>query len=86
MSAPSTRQVRAIADRVTERLAQRRARLHHREGDDEARWILLDYNDLIVHIFDDETRVYYDLEGLWADAPRMDFRGGLISRLGQESG
>ncbi len=86
VSAASTRQTRAIADRVAERLARTHARLHHREGDDEARWILLDYSDLIVHIFDDETRVYYDLEGLWADAPRMVFRGGLISRLGQESG
>jgi ribosome-associated protein len=50
--------------------AQERARLHHREGYEEGKWILLDYGDLIVHIFDKETKDYYDLERLWRDAPR----------------
>jgi len=42
-----------------------------REGFDESRWILLDYGNVMIHLFDDETRAYYDLEGLWADAPRV---------------
>lgn len=69
-SAASGRQVRAIADRIEERLASKKVRPHHREGYEEAKWILLDYRDLIIHIFDDETKVYYDLERLWRDAPR----------------
>ncbi len=71
-SAPSIRQVRAVARRIEERLLEERVRMLHREGDLEARWILLDYSDVIIHIFDEETRLYYDLEGLWADAPKQE--------------
>jgi ribosome-associated protein len=39
---------------------------------EDATWVLLDYGDVIVHVFDDETRRYYDLERLWGDAPRVD--------------
>lgn len=45
------------------------------EGKDNSRWILLDYNDVIIHIFDDETRAYYELEKFWIDAPRISFNG-----------
>lgn len=69
-SASTERQVRAIAEKIEERLAKVQARMLHREGYEEARWILLDYNDFVVHIFDEETRSYYDLEGLWGDAPK----------------
>lgn len=69
---PSVRQVRAVAERIEEQLRGARVRLSHREGDLEARWILLDYSDVIIHIFDEETRLYYDLEGLWADAPKQE--------------
>ncbi|MDH7500315.1 MAG: ribosome silencing factor [candidate division NC10 bacterium] len=69
-SASSERQVHAIADRIEEDLSSRKIRLHHREGYEEAKWILLDYGDLIIHIFDEETKDYYDLERLWRDAPR----------------
>jgi len=68
--ASSERQAHAIADRIEEDLSSRKIRLHHREGYEEARWILLDYGDLIIHIFDEETKNYYDLERLWRDAPR----------------
>ncbi len=44
-----------------------------REGEDFARWVLLDYGDVVIHVFDEETRAYYDLERLWADAPRIAF-------------
>jgi ribosome-associated protein len=48
-------------------------RPHHREGYHGARWILLDYHDLVIHIFDEETRRYYNLERLWADAPQREY-------------
>jgi ribosome-associated protein len=75
-SAGSSRQVRAIAERVEERLSEANVRLAHREGVGEARWILLDYRDVVVHIFDDATREFYDLERLWADAPKEQVIGG----------
>ena len=75
VSAESARQVRAIAERVEERLEQANVRMSHREGMDEARWILLDYQDVIVHIFDDQTREFYGLERLWGDAPREQLVG-----------
>ena len=43
------------------------------EGYEQSRWILLDYGDLVVHLFDDETRAYYALEDLWGDAKRVPF-------------
>jgi ribosome-associated protein len=74
-SASSARQVRAIAARVEERLDAARVPLAHREGVGEARWILLDYRDVVIHIFEDATREFYDLERLWADAPRQPVIG-----------
>lgn len=70
----SSRQVRAIADRIEERLGGRRYTLLHKEGYEEATWVLLDYVDLVVHVFSPETRNYYDLERLWADAPKLDIK------------
>ncbi|HSB72560.1 MAG TPA: ribosome silencing factor [Candidatus Methylomirabilis sp.] len=74
-SAGSARQVRAIAERVEEQLARANIRMSHHEGMGEARWILLDYQDVVVHIFDDQTREFYDLERLWADAPKEQLLG-----------
>jgi ribosome-associated protein len=74
-SAASQRQVRAIATRVEEQLAAAKVRTSHREGMGEARWILLDYRDVVIHIFEDEARKYYDLERLWADAPKQQLLG-----------
>lgn len=45
------------------------------EGVDEGRWALIDYGDVIVHIFHEPVREYFDLEGLWSDAPRVDLDG-----------
>lgn len=81
VSAPSIRQVRAIAERIEERLRKEQVRIFHRENDLEARWILLDYSDVIIHIFDEEMRLYYDLEGLWADAPKQELVEGGSSDL-----
>ena len=70
VSAGSHKQVQAIADKIAERLRAVSARPLHIEGYNEARWILLDYNECIIHIFEETTRQYYDLERLWGDAPR----------------
>lgn len=67
----SDRHVKAIGGRVEAAAKEDGERLHHREGLEEGRWALLDYGDVVVHIFDEQTREYYRLEELWADAPRV---------------
>jgi len=68
------RQVRTIADEVEKTLRESRGvKPFRREGQREGRWILLDYVDFVVHVFGPEERDYYDLERLWADAPRIPF-------------
>ena len=63
-------QVRAIAEAVQERIeAQCSERPWHKEGLDHLQWVLLDYVDLVVHIFSEEKRSFYALERLWGDAP-----------------
>ena len=68
-SGNSERQVQAIADGIQERLRADKVRPSHIEGFKPGRWILLDYGDFVVHVFDRETRAFYGLEKLWADAP-----------------
>ncbi len=63
--------IRAIADRVLEQMEGQRLR-PRAEGYREAQWILLDYGDLVVHIFAEEQREFYSLERLWSDAPRRN--------------
>ena len=72
-SGTSTRQVQAIADEVMEKLREARdARPLHTEGYETATWILLDYGDLIVHVFTEDSRQFYQLERLWRDAERVE--------------
>ena len=68
-SGTSERQVQAIADAVEERLRSNGVRPLHVEGYNRAQWVLLDYGDLVVHVFQEEPRRYYALERLWGDAP-----------------
>ena len=68
-SGNNERQVQAIADAVVERLRADKIRPHHVEGYHPGRWVLLDYGDFVVHVFDESTRAFYALEKLWADAP-----------------
>ena len=68
-SGRSARQVQAISDGIVRELRDRGVRPLHVEGARAARWVLLDYGDLVIHVFDSETRDYYRLERLWADAP-----------------
>ncbi len=67
----SDRHVRAVAERLDQAARAAGYKLHHREGAGEARWILLDYGEVVVHIFDPKNREYYRLEELWADARRV---------------
>lgn len=71
-SGGNPRQVQAIADEVDERLSQQGFEPNHREGYDQAEWVLLDYFDFVVHIFSTKSRGFYDLERLWKSAKRVD--------------
>jgi ribosome-associated protein len=68
-SGASERQVQAVADAVQERLRRDHARPLHVEGYNRGQWVLLDYGDLVVHVFQEEPRRFYALERLWGDAP-----------------
>lgn len=68
-SARNTPQVQAIADNIEDKLAEIGVHAMHKEGFTEAKWILLDYGDCVVHIFLEAERQFYNLEQLWADAP-----------------
>jgi ribosome-associated protein len=68
----SDRQVKAIAEGVEQALRARGERPLGVEGIDEGRWVLMDLNDVIVHVFQDEVRAHYDIERLWSDAPRIE--------------
>lgn len=65
MSGGSDRQNRAIAEAIEEALRLQGEKPISREGEQQGNWILLDYGDLLVHVMDEETRHYYNLEGLW---------------------
>lgn len=71
-SALNSNQVKAIADEIEEKLYESGCRLIHSEGYQTARWILLDFGDLIVHIFHKEDRQFYQLERVWADAKKIE--------------
>ena len=71
-SGTNSRQIRAIADAVMEKLAGEGAKPAHVEGYDRSEWILLDYFDFIVHVFATETRMFYGLERLWGNADRIE--------------
>jgi ribosome-associated protein len=70
-SGTSDRQVRAIADAVKHAFTDRGETLYGHEGYEEGRWVLLDFGDLIVHVFQEEVREHYDLERLWSDAREL---------------
>ena len=66
-------QVRAISDEVFESLAKEKIHPSHLEGYDKGTWILMDYKDFIVHIFDKDARDFYNLERIWKDAPVEEY-------------
>ena len=71
-SANSDRQVRAIVDGIEERLLELGAKPARREGQEEGRWVLLDYLDIVVHVQHAEERTYYSIERLWKDCPLIE--------------
>ncbi|HSW40700.1 MAG TPA: ribosome silencing factor [Acidobacteriota bacterium] len=68
----SSRQVKAIADEIEKKLKLAGIMPSHIEGYQNAEWVLMDYADLVVHIFSQDARAYYDLERLWRDAKKID--------------
>lgn len=71
-SAASDRQVQAIASSIEEGLKKKKVRPLSTEGIREGRWALIDYGDVIAHIFLEPIREFYNLEGLWPEAPRVE--------------
>jgi ribosome-associated protein len=71
-SGQSDRQIEAIAESVEKELKSQGHRVVGTEGQRGGRWVLLDFGDVVVHVFHQEERGHYDLEGLWADAPRVE--------------
>ena len=71
----SARQMKGMADRIDDGLSDAGARRRGTEGYREARWILLDFGDVVVRLFDAPTRDYYALEMMWGDAPRVPWQG-----------
>lgn len=79
-SADSDTQVKAIADEIDERLKEQGIRCWHKEGYKALQWVLLDYVDIVVHIFKKETREYYNLERLWSDAPSWNVEDPALTK------
>jgi ribosome-associated protein len=75
-SGASEPQVKAIAEEVEDQLRARGSRPWHVEGREGRRWVLLDFVDVVVHVFHQKTREYYLLERLWGDARRVDLGVG----------
>jgi len=72
-TASSRPHLKAVAETIEETVRERGGRLHHREGGYDSPWLLLDCHNVIVHVFDDASRRYYDLERLWGDARRVSW-------------
>lgn len=72
LSARSTRQVTAVAEAVLQDARKEKIKRFSAEGVERGSWALLDYGDVVVHIFHKPVREFYDLEGLWAEAPREE--------------
>ena len=70
-SGSSSRQVKSIADSVKKSLSKKGKKPLSMDGEKEGTWVLLDYGDVVIHLFYEPVRRFYDLEGLWMDAPRI---------------
>ncbi len=75
------RQMQAIADEIVEQLKRRGSPAARVEGYQGAEWILVDYGDFIVHVFDGKSRKFYDLEYLWRESRRLDILPGVLESL-----
>jgi ribosome-associated protein len=63
--------LKTLTDYIEDELSQYKVKVWHKEGYENLKWVLMDYVDVVVHLFDGETRDYYDLETLWADAEKI---------------
>lgn len=79
-SAPNERQVASVVDAVQEQLLALGAKPVRREGERDGRWVLLDYGEIVVHVQHDEERIFYALERLWKDCPRIELPEGSRGR------
>ncbi len=77
-SGNTSRQVIAIADNVEDGLAKKGYDIKHKEGHREGNWVLLDFGDIVVHVFDKNVRDFYNLEKLWCDAKLTKFEPSVI--------
>ncbi len=77
-SGRSVIQVKAIVNEIEQQMKNWGIRPLHIEGLSESRWVLLDYDELIIHVFLEETRWFYNLERLWTDVPRISVDNGVI--------
>ncbi|HVF09012.1 MAG TPA: ribosome silencing factor [Actinomycetota bacterium] len=73
-SAASRRQIRSLIDAIEDSLRDLGVKPMRREGEPEGGWWLLDYFDVVIHVFGEEERAYYELERLWSDAPRVEWQ------------
>ena len=73
VSGSSRRQMHTIADEIDRLMRAEGEERLSIQGYENSKWIIQDYGDILVHVFDPDTRVYYALEDLWADAPRIDW-------------
>jgi ribosome-associated protein len=73
----SGRQMRSVADQIERLMSTNGSRPHGVEGRNDVNWILEDFGDIVLHVFSPEARKLYDLEHLWADAPRVDWQAEL---------
>ena len=71
-TAGSSTQIKALSDACEKAMDQAGEPVHHIEGHRGGTWVLMDYSSVVVHIFTDEARKFYDLERLWGDAPEVD--------------
>jgi ribosome-associated protein len=72
----SSRQVQAIIQYVVRRMREKGLRPLGVEGEQEGHWVLMDYGDVVIHVFYQPVREFYDLEGLWIEAPRVEIYEG----------
>ena len=72
ITASSARQLSAVAEHIYIKFKKKGKQALGVEGIKDSTWALLDFGDVIIHVFNPETRAFYDIEGLWSDAPRID--------------
>ncbi|MFO7785953.1 MAG: ribosome silencing factor [Thermodesulfobacteriota bacterium] len=82
----STRQVQAITRHLVRSMRESGWHAHGVEGEQEGQWVLVDYGDVVVHVFYEPVRVFYDLESLWIEAPRVDTGEEAEGSNGDETG